>query len=94
MGVYDSFISKIICPYCGKEVIVEFQTKSLLKELCRWRIGDRVETRKLYIKDGLIKDCFGVCSRCHKRRRKYLGILGDAVISDNRFQGVINIRKE
>jgi len=94
MGVYDSFVAKIICPYCGKEVVVEFQTKSLLKEMCRWRVGDRVETRRLQIKDGLVKDCIGVCPRCYKKRRgKYLVILGDAVIRDHRFHSIVNVRK-
>ncbi len=54
MGCYDSFISTPPreCPFCGKSVLREFQTKDFNCELCSFKIGDRVEFHNTVAEDG------------------------------------------
>ena len=91
MGLYDSFIAWIRCPYCGKGFEAEFQTKALECAQKIWEIGDKVELSDLEIKEGIIRNC--VASHCCDGKT-YRFIIGDIVIKDGVFVGVLNIRKE
>lgn len=86
MGLFDSFISKETCPNCKENVEIAFQTKALLNCLLRWKKGEIVETGELIIKDGIIKDCFASCPNCK------VSLIGDAVIENQKFLRVQNLR--
>jgi sarcosine oxidase delta subunit len=47
MGMFDSVMLKIKCPYCGQESEIECHTKELDCSLDVWRKGDFVGTEKL-----------------------------------------------
>jgi len=54
MGCYDSFVAipPIECPFCGKPVLREFQTKDFNCELCAFKIGDKVKFYNTVAEDG------------------------------------------
>jgi hypothetical protein len=88
LGLYDEFDVEVVCPNCKRAVLVGFQTKALLNLLLHFKVGDKVETRKLVIKDGIIKDAIGSCPKCQSL------LSGKIVIKGNVFRGVQNIRIE
>jgi hypothetical protein len=65
---------------------MEFQTKALLNCLFCRRKGEIVETDKLIVKDGVLKDCLASCPNCK------VSLVGDIVIKDDRFLKVENLR--
>jgi len=91
MGLFDSFIAWIKCPYCGKGFDAEFQTKALGCLGERWEIGDKVEVPELEIKEGIVRNC--IASHCCDGKTHRF-ILGDIVIKNGVFVGILNIRKE
>jgi len=91
MGLFDSFIARIKCPYCGKEFEAEFQTKALACMLKEWRVGDKVKLGDLEIKEGIVRNCLAD-HYCDGKTPRL--ILGDVVIRDGIFAGVVNIRKK
>ena len=84
MGMYDSFMMKAKCPYCGNEEIFEFQTKSLINSLITWKQGQRFDKFKKRIrkyawcpdiKEGIIYDCIAGCNfkKCRAWAKKKIG---------------------
>ena len=65
MGVFDTIIAEAKCPHCGYGSVFEFQTKSLLCSLRYYKIGSKVETDDLIIKDGILKNCIERCDKCN-----------------------------
>jgi len=88
LGLYDEFDAEVTCPSCKLEVMVGFQTKALFNLLLYFEVGDKVDTERFIVKDGIIKDALGSCPKCQAF------LLGEIIIKDNVFQGVQNIRIE
>jgi hypothetical protein len=104
MGMFDSFYLRAKCPYCGKEDIIEFQTKQFECNLDVWNEGDEFEQNDLEITEGLIKGVYGGCGseQCHswdKAAHGYKSGFGrgfycDVLIQDNKVIKAVNIREE
>lgn len=86
MGLFDSFISKEICPNCKQKSEMEFQTKALLNCLYRWKKGEIIETGEIIIKNGVINDCIASCPSCK------VPLAGDIAIENHKFLSVQNLR--
>jgi hypothetical protein len=86
MGLYDEFDIKVRCPKCGRKVLVGFQTKALLNLLLYYEVGDKVETERFIVKDGLITDALGSCPECRTL------LTCEVIIKDMVFQGVQNVQ--
>lgn len=56
MGMFDSIMMQVKCPYCGEEIERECQTKDLECILDVFRVGDTVGT-DVYNKLTCICDC-------------------------------------
>jgi hypothetical protein len=67
MGMYDSVMVKMICPYCGKSSNIEFQTKDLDCALDVFHVGDKVTDKLTYL--DVIGDCH--TPECQARSDKY-----------------------
>lgn len=93
MGMYDSFFMKTKCPFCGYEGEFEFQTKELTNCLENYRVGDTVLFSTDYLefapepKRVKIHNCLTDCPKCDEF------FLGDVMIENNVFKGVLNVRK-
>ncbi len=46
MGMFDSVMLKVKCPYCGKDEVRECQTKDFNCTLAVWKVGDYVDRSK------------------------------------------------
>ena len=88
MGLFDVFVSEEVCPKCHAKSEMEFQTKALMKCLFRWRKGEVVDTDKLIVKDGIVKDCLASCPKCGTL------LVGDVAIENQKFVKVQNLRTE
>jgi hypothetical protein len=86
MGLFDVFMSEEECSVCLEKSEIEFQTKALLSCLFRCRREEIVETDKLVVKDGIVKDCLASCPKCGA------SLVGDVVIENYRFVKVQNLR--
>lgn len=96
MGMFDSFLVPITCPYSGKKVEVEFQTKEFQCCCKIWRLGDVFTGRGgIKIIDGEIK-IWGYCECVDCRRWKENGrsIAGVIVIRNERVDGVRGIVRD
>lgn len=61
MGMFDSIAIKMKCPYCGKESLIEAQTKQLTCSLFRWVKGEYVTKAVDHLDcmaDCMQKECF------------------------------------
>jgi hypothetical protein len=57
MGMFDSVIMDMKCPYCGEVSEIEVQTKQLECNMEVWRVGD-------YVTDDLnFLTCYGDCTQ-------------------------------
>jgi len=84
MGMFDSFMLKAKCPYCGNEEMFEFQTKELMNCMITWKQGERFDKFKKRIrryawcpdiKEGIIYDATSSCNSeiCRKWEKKKCG---------------------
>lgn len=104
MGMFDSFIVEIICPYSGERRMEELQTKQFACMLNTWKQGEEFTGMK--IKEGVIEEVYGGC-RCNSCKlwedlmNRYnnhgchgfgRGIKGDIFIEDFKVKGVINLQ--
>lgn len=108
MGMFDSFILKAKCPYCGNEDETEFQTKQFRCVLMVWKEGDVfTNCGDIEIQDGLVKNVYGSClvkdnNKCglnwEKLNSPNTSGFGrqfecDVRIKDGIIQEAVNIRK-
>ena len=70
MGMFDSIVLKMKCPYCGMTSEMEAQTKELNSDLDIWKKGDYIGTKK-YIYLDCIADCHS--NKCVNHENKRLG---------------------
>lgn len=97
MGMFDSFLVPITCPYSGKKIEVEFQTKEFQCCCEVWKIGDVFTGEGIKIFDGEI-EVWGYCEcvdcRRWKENRTGRSIAGMIVIRNGRVGGVRNIEAD
>lgn len=103
MGMFDSFMLKVKCPYCGDEDVREFQTKDFDCVLSRWSEGDVFNPVTITINDGIVRSVYGSCNEkeCRKyHKEKYPNSFSggrlfncDVVIENNRVKSAINVRE-
>jgi len=102
MGMFDSFMLKVKCPYCGEEGIIEFQTKQFDCAMFVWNEGEQFTG--MNIEKGIVEEVYGGCNsgECNNwqiKRDGYKSGFGrqfycDVQIIDKRVNGAINIRKD
>jgi len=100
MGLFDTFIARVKCPWCRRLVTAEFQTKSLVSLLLTFRIGDEVIFSQMVDRDAVLNECLAshACGPVRKdefgarRERRYL--TADVRLRAGLFVGVENIRKD
>jgi hypothetical protein len=105
MGMFDSFILRAKCPYCGNDCDTEFQTKRFRCVLNVWKKGDKFDEGFTII-DGTINEIYGSCrvkgvENCgweweRKNRPNMYGFgrpfLCDVKIENGVVQKAINVR--
>lgn len=102
MGMFDSFMLEVRCPYCDEKSIIEFQTKDFQCMLNVWKEGQRFTGMDM--EKGTIKNVYGGCSSpickefCKKRDGYWSGcgrcFYCDVVIEYHNVLRAINIRTE
>lgn len=73
MGCFDSINIEMVCPYCGKESLMEAQTKELECILKVWKLDDFVSKKYNYL------DCHATCKsdECMEyMKEKHSNIIG------------------
>lgn len=55
MGVYDEFVFNAVCPWCKTPGKFRAQTKSFINALFHFRLGQKVKTGDLVIREGTFK---------------------------------------
>src|ERR1700753_1956034 len=57
MGMFDSVIIKVKCPFCGQTSEMECQTKQLDCKLYQWKLGENTGHP-----EEMELDCYATCS--------------------------------
>jgi len=102
MGLYDRFYVKAKCPRCGKEEILEFQTKAFDPALRTWKEGEAFIHPEVLIIEGKIMGCIAIHDECPNPKiinkldgytERYTPFYGNIIIKDGKVVGVENIQE-
>lgn len=88
MGMFDSFIMKVKCPYCHKTAMRDCQTKQFDKCLAEYIQGTKFYSSGLKINEGIIRGLITDCD-CKENKMFYC----DVLIKKGIISKAINISK-
>jgi hypothetical protein len=85
MGMFDSIMLDIICPFCGEESLMDCQTKELDCMLDVWKKGDVIKTDLDHLE--CIADCIQQsCKNYTIQRFGYWGGFGRSFLLDVKLE--------